>query len=72
MRILKLVNGEAEYKAQSLNLESVPQLLDGAEKGNYSVDVVPGITAGAFSFNVTKILKSVKFLMIYVSVRQCH
>ena len=53
MRILKLVNGEAEYKAQSLNLESVPQLMDGAEKGNYSVDVVPGITAGAFSFNVT-------------------
>ena len=33
IRLLKLVNGEVDYKSQSVQLESAPQLLDGAEKG---------------------------------------
>ncbi len=50
IRILKLVNGEVDYKAQSLNMESVPQLLDGAESGGYAVDIRPGVEMGALSF----------------------
>jgi len=53
IRILKMVNSEVDYKAQSLNMESVPQLLDGAESGGYTVDIRPGVEMGAFSFNVT-------------------
>jgi peptide/nickel transport system substrate-binding protein len=35
IRILKMVNGEVDYKAQSLTMEVVPQLLDGADSGGY-------------------------------------
>jgi peptide/nickel transport system substrate-binding protein len=53
IRLLKLVNGEVDYKSQSVQLESAPQLLDGAEKGGYSIQINPGCGAALFSFNVT-------------------
>ena len=52
IRLLKLVNGEVDYKSQSVQLESAPQLLDGAEKGGYSLQINPGCGAALFSFNV--------------------
>jgi len=53
IRLLKLVNGEVDYKSQSVQLESAPQLLDGAESGGYSLQINPGCGAALFSFNVT-------------------
>lgn len=53
VRLLKIVNGEVDYKSQSLQLASAPILLEGQEKGNYSVILRPEITIGAFGFNVT-------------------
>jgi peptide/nickel transport system substrate-binding protein len=53
IRLLKLVNGEVDYKSQSVQLESAPQLLDGADKGGYSLQINPGCGAALFSFNVT-------------------
>lgn len=53
VRILKLVNGEVDYKAQSLQLASAPILLENQESGNYTIDLRPEITIGAFGFNVT-------------------
>lgn len=51
VRMLKLTNSEVEYLAQNLALEFAPQLLDGADKGNYTVDIKPGISIPVFSFN---------------------
>jgi orotate phosphoribosyltransferase len=53
IRLLKLVNGEVDYKSQSVQLESAPQLLDGADSGGYSLQINPGCGAALFSFNVT-------------------
>jgi len=53
IRILKLVNAEADYKAQSLQLPAAPILLENAEKGDYTVDLRPEITLPNISFNVT-------------------
>ena len=53
VRILKLVNAEVDYKAQSLQLASSPLLLENQEKGNFTIDLRPAITQPAFSFNVT-------------------
>jgi len=53
VRILKLVNAEVDYKAQSLQLASSPLLLENQEKGNFTVDLKPDITMFTFSFNVT-------------------
>ncbi len=53
VRILKLVNGEADYKAQSLTLGAAPILLDGMESGDYTVQLKPTIAMPVFSFNVT-------------------
>ena len=53
VRILKIVNGEVDYKAQSLQLASAPILLEKQESGGYTVDLKPEITIGAFGFNVT-------------------
>jgi len=52
IRLLKLVNGEVDYKSQSVQLESAPQLLDGADSGEYSLQINPGCGAALFSFNV--------------------
>ena len=53
VRLLAIVNGDVDYKAQSLQLASAPALLDGQQGGNYTVDLRPEITLGVFSFNVT-------------------
>jgi len=53
VRLLKLVNGEVDYKSQSLALPDAPVLLDGQEKGDYSVQLKPRISMHCFSFNVT-------------------
>ncbi len=52
-RVLKLVNSEVDYKAQSLQLAAVPILLENADKGDYTVDLRPTITMPIFSFNIT-------------------
>lgn len=53
VRLLKLVNGEADYKTQSLQLSDAPLLLENQEKGGYSVQLKPKIAMHAVSFNVT-------------------
>ncbi|WP_371228516.1 ABC transporter substrate-binding protein [Roseovarius sp. 2305UL8-3] len=53
VRILKLVNGEVDYKSQSVRLESAPLLLENQEAGNYSVQLKPTVGMPAFSFNLT-------------------
>jgi peptide/nickel transport system substrate-binding protein len=53
VRILKLVNSEVDYKAQSLQLPSAPLLLENQEKGNYTIYLKPEVTLTNFSFNVT-------------------
>ena len=54
VRILKLVNAEVDYKAQSLGLGAAPLLLENQEKGNYTVDLRPRVSiGGVFSFNMT-------------------
>ncbi len=53
VRILKAINGEYDYKLQSLSLPSAPVLMDNAEKGNYTVDLAPEIAGPTFAFNVT-------------------
>ena len=53
VRLLKLVNAEVDYKAQSLQLADAPILLENQEKGDYIVHLRPKIAIHAFSFNVT-------------------
>jgi len=53
VRLLKLVNGEVDYKTQSLQLSDAPLLLENQKKGNYTVDLKPKVAIHAFSFNVT-------------------
>ena len=53
VRLLKLVNAEADFKAQSLQLSTAPLLLENQEKGDYTVDLKPEITISTFAFNVT-------------------
>ncbi len=53
VRLLKLINGEADYKSQSLQLADAPVLLENQEKGGYTIDLKPKIAMHAFSFNVT-------------------
>ncbi|WP_282604376.1 ABC transporter substrate-binding protein [Pelagibius sp. Alg239-R121] len=53
VRLLKLVNAEVDYKAQSLRLPSAPMLMDGQEKGDYTIDLKPTISMPVFSFNLT-------------------
>jgi peptide/nickel transport system substrate-binding protein len=53
LRILTLVNAEADYKSQSLQLSSAPMLLEGQEKGDYTIYLKPEITLSNISLNVT-------------------
>ncbi len=53
VRLLKLVNGEVDYKTQSLQLSDAPLLLENQEKGGYTVQLKPKIAMHAISFNVT-------------------
>ena len=53
VRVLKLINGEIDFKTQSLALPMAPVLLDNAEKGNYTVELRPEIALPTFAINVT-------------------
>ncbi|MGV6850112.1 MAG: ABC transporter substrate-binding protein [Marinibacterium sp.] len=53
VRVLKLINGEVDYKTQSLQLDMAPILLENQEKGDFTVDLKPKISFPTFSFNVT-------------------
>jgi peptide/nickel transport system substrate-binding protein len=53
VRILALVNGEVDYKSQSVQLPAAPLLLENQESGGYSIQLKPTIAIPAFSFNVT-------------------
>lgn len=53
VRLLKLVNGEVDYKAQALQVDYVPLLMDNMEKAGFTVDLRPEITMPTLAFNVT-------------------
>lgn len=53
VRVLKLLNGEVTYKAQAVNLSSAPVLLEGQEKGGYTLAVRPTIAMPSVAFNMT-------------------
>lgn len=53
VRILALVNGEVDYKSQSLQLPNAPILLENQENGGYSVQLKPTVAIPTLSFNVT-------------------
>ncbi len=53
VRVLKLINGEVDYKTQSLQLDMAPILLENQEKGDFTVWLRPKISFPTFSFNVT-------------------
>lgn len=53
VRLLKLVNGEVDYKAQALQTDYVPLLMENQEKGGFVIDLKPDITMPTFAFNVT-------------------
>jgi peptide/nickel transport system substrate-binding protein len=53
VRLLKLINGEVDYKSQSVQLPGAPLLLDGAEAGDYTIDLRPTIGMGSLAFNMT-------------------
>ena len=49
-----MVNGEVDYKSQSVNLEQAPVLLQNQKKGGYSVDMRPSVgEKPVLSFNLT-------------------
>ncbi len=53
VRILALINGEVDYKSQSLQLPNAPILLENQENGDYSVQLKPTVAIPTLSFNVT-------------------
>ena len=53
VRLLKLVNAEVDFKAQSLQLSTAPLLLENQEKGDYTVELRPEVTIASFAFNMT-------------------
>jgi peptide/nickel transport system substrate-binding protein len=53
VRLLKLVNAEADFKAQSLQLSTAPLLLENQEKGDYTVHLRPEVTLASFGINMT-------------------
>ena len=53
VRILKIINGEIDYKTQSLSLPMTPILLDNAEKGDFTIDLRAEIALPSFGINVT-------------------
>ncbi len=53
VRLLKLVNAEVDFKAQSLQLSTAPLLLDNQEKGDYTIQLRPEVTIASFGINMT-------------------
>ncbi|MPV85999.1 ABC transporter substrate-binding protein [Ostreibacterium oceani] len=48
----KMIAGEIDYKAQSVNVPAAPVLLENRDKGNYDIALRPNIALTSFSFNV--------------------
>ena len=53
VRLLKLVNAEVDFKAQSLQLSTAPLLLENQEKGDYTIQLRPEVTIASFGINMT-------------------
>ncbi|MEL6104244.1 MAG: ABC transporter substrate-binding protein [Pseudomonadota bacterium] len=53
VRLLAIVNGEVDYKAQSLQLPNAPLLLESADNGGYAVQLKPTVAMPTLAFNVT-------------------
>jgi len=53
VRILKMINGEIDYKSQSVRLPDAPTLLDNQENGGYTIDLRPQIGLPSIAFNLT-------------------
>ncbi|MBM1220000.1 ABC transporter substrate-binding protein [Ponticoccus sp. SC2-23] len=53
VRILSLVNGDVDYKSQSVRLDQAPLLLENQESGNYTIQLKPTVGMPAVSFNFT-------------------
>jgi peptide/nickel transport system substrate-binding protein len=53
VRLLKLVNAEVDFKAQSLQLSTAPLLLENQEKGDYTVELRPEVTIASLGINMT-------------------
>jgi len=53
VRLLKLVNAEVDFKAQSLQLSTAPLLLENQQKGDYTVELRPEITLATLGINMT-------------------
>ncbi len=53
VRLLMLMNGEVDYKAQALQVDYVPLLLENQETAGFVVDLKPEITMPTIAFNVT-------------------
>lgn len=51
VRSLKMINGEIDYKAQSLQLAAAPLLLEKQEAGKYSVWLKPKVAYTVLGFN---------------------
>lgn len=50
----KIINGEIDYKAQSLGLGSLPLFKEHQEQGDFAMQMAPGVTMGPqFTFNCT-------------------
>ena len=50
---LKVINGEVDMKAQSLDLASYPLYKENEQKGNYTIQLPPGFGGMIYAFNVT-------------------
>ena len=68
VRILKAINGEYDYKYQSLMLPDAPILMDNQEKGGYTIELIPPISSPVIGLNVTsadeekrKVFSNIKF-----------
>jgi peptide/nickel transport system substrate-binding protein len=66
--ILKMINGEIDYKQQALDLDNYPELKQREDKGNYNALLKPAITRDAFyAFNITH--KNLEKRKIYGDLR---
>ena len=68
VRILKAINGEYDYKYQSLTLPDAPILMDNQKKGDYTIELIPPVSSSVIGINVThadeekrKVFSNIKF-----------
>lgn len=53
VRILKAINGEYDYKHQSLSLPDAPIMMDNQKKGDYTLELIPAISYSVIGINIT-------------------